>query len=145
MAENALKAVYKGLRTRLVSDGSLLYGNKVRASIVQSNTGYPYCVYFWAGGGQGNRVVARDAEMRIGIKVVSDSMAEAMNGAAQVTTLLDNKGQQDDTTDYVYGGTDWKILSITEEDVIYLVDHAPDTMPIYHIGAFYRVVMAQEA
>lgn len=138
MTEHALKAVYRGLRNRLVGDGNYAYNQNVRASLVKASTPYPYVVYFWSGGGALNETTTKDAMYRIGVKAVSEKLAEAMNAAAQISDLLDDKGEAESPSDYVNGGDDWKILTVTEEDSIYLVEQPPDTITVYHVGAFYR-------
>lgn len=141
MNETALQVVYKAIAARLTTSGEI-WGNRVRASVVKADTPYPYVVQFWAGGGQVHMTTGRDAELVIGVKCVSDKLADAMQGAARIATRLDEHGRQDDATDYLVSGTEWDILSITEEETLYLVEQdAPDTIPIYHVGAFYRFVM----
>jgi hypothetical protein len=64
-----------------------------------------------------------------------------MRGAARISALLDEQGEQDGESTPVEGGDEWFITSITEGETIYMVQATPDTVPIYHCGAVYRVVM----
>ena len=141
MAEIALQAAQKAITARLTANPNELWGNRVRVSLAKSNTSYPYVIYFWSGGGESNTVRAQDSSLRIAVKCISSKMAEAMRGAARISELLNDCGKQDDAGDYLYGGDDWEILSITEEEVIYLPEQQADTITAYHVGAFYRFEM----
>jgi hypothetical protein len=140
MTEPALQTVYKAVAARLSGSGEP-WGSKVRVSLVKASTGYPYVVQFWSGGGEVQINGFIHAEFRIGVKCVSDKLAEAMSGAGRISALLREKGQQTSPADYLYGSADWDILTVTEEETIYLVEGAPDTVPVYHVGAFYRLFM----
>ncbi len=141
MPDAALWAVYKGFNTRLTSDGSEVWAQRARASVTKAKTLYPYVIYFYAGGGAWNATTGRDAQYSIGVKCVTPKMSVAMTGAERISVLLDNKGKQDDPNDFVFGSADWDILTITEEETIYLAETPPNTDEVYHIGAFYRVVL----
>jgi hypothetical protein len=141
MSETALQAAQKAITARLTGSPDEPWGNRVRVSMARPNTPYPYVIYFWSGGGEANRIQARDAVLRFGVKCISDKMAEAMRGAERIAMLLNDSGQQDDQDDYLYGGEHWLILTITEEDVIYVPETTADTITAYHVGAFYRFEM----
>lgn len=141
MAEIALQAAQKAIFARLTADPLEPWGNRVRASLAKPNTDYPYVIYFWSGGGEVNRIKARDSVLRMGVKCISPKMAEAMRGAGRIADLLNDSGYLDDPDDYLYGGSDWVILSITEEEAIYLPEQTADTITAYHVGAFYRFEM----
>jgi hypothetical protein len=143
MAEPALQSCYKAIAAQLRSDGSEIWGTKVRASIVKPNTPYPYAVYFWSGGGENNSIRGDDAEFRITVKVVSDKLAEAMAGKQRISALLNNRGEQAVTTGFLAGGADWKILTSTEEDTVYIAEFVSDTLTIYHVGAIFRIALQE--
>lgn len=140
MSEPALQACQKAIGNALDS-GDEVWGTKVRVSFTRSDTPYPYLLYFWAGGGEANDIRADDAEFRMAVKVVSSKMAEAFAGKRRISDLLNNKGEQEVATGYLNGGTDWKILTCTEEETIYLAEKLTDTKAIYHVGAVFRIAM----
>ena len=140
MSEPAIQACYKAVKGALDS-GDEIWGTKVRASIAKADTAYPYLIYFWSGGGEINSIINDDAEFRIAVKVVSDKMAEAMTGKRRISDLLNNKGEQEEVTGYLDGGTDWTILTCSEEDTIYLAERLADTKVVYHVGAYFRISM----
>jgi hypothetical protein len=143
MTEPALQACQKAVATQLRGNGSEMWGVKVRVSLTKPNTDYPYLIYFWSGGGEANTIIARDAEFRMSVKVVSSKMAEAMQGKQRISELLNDQGEQEVTTGYLDGGADWKILTCTEEDTIYVPEFKSNTRTIYHVGAIFRIAMQE--
>jgi len=141
MPDHSLYAVYMGFKNRLTGTGSEVWGQRVAASLIVSKSAYPYTIYFWSGGGAWNVSTSRDADYNISVKCVADKMSDAAIGAERISVLLDNKGRQDDGDDFVYGSSDWDILTITEMEHIYFVEGTADTVPIYHYGAVYAVKM----
>lgn len=142
MAEIALQALYKGVQTALTSAGGV-FDHRVRVSMVKAGTAYPYAIQFWQGGGEVNSIIGDDAEFMLGVKCVSDKLAEAMQGAATIHDTLNNKGEQGDPDLFVYGGADWIILTITEEETIYIAETTADSELVYHVGGSYRCAMVR--
>jgi hypothetical protein len=140
MAESPLETVYKALSNRL-RDPAESWGTRARVSGIKSNAGYPYVLYFWAGGGERQINGHRHAEYRVAVVCVSDKMSEAATGAGRISDLLREHGKLDDPADYLIGSADWNILTITEEDTIYLPEGTPDTITAYRWGAYYRIFM----
>ncbi len=143
MNETALQALYKAVATRLRDPdepwGVRAYVSTAKASKIPVI--YPYVVYFWSGGGATSSIIGAEATFRLSVKCVSDKLSVAMRGAARISALLDEQGEQDGESTPVEGGDEWFITSITEGETIYMVQATPDTVPIYHCGAVYRVVM----
>jgi hypothetical protein len=140
VTDTALQAAYEGIANRLRDPGEV-WGTRVRVSAAKSGTAYPYVIQFWSGGGETMLNGSQNAELRIGVKCVSDKLADAARGAGRISARLRDKGKQDSPADYLIGSSDWDILTITEEEIIYLVEGTPDTVTVYHWGAFYRLFM----
>jgi len=146
VSQIALQAVQIANANRLIGSGNESWGRVVRVSVVKSNPRqadppYPYVLQFWAGGGHAQAIKTRDANLRMVVKCLSDKMADAMTGAQRLNDLLHNHGRLDNSADCLDGGTYWDILTVTEEDTIYMVETSADTIPIYHVGAYYRYIM----
>jgi len=143
MAEIALQALYKAVDARLEAAGAN-FGNRVTVSVAPSNKSgqwpYPYVIQFWQSGGEDNSLTTQDARFIIGVKCVGD-FADAFRGAAAISAALNDKGVQDDPDDFLNGGTDWDILTCTENDAIFIVEQLSDSEIVYHVGASYDVVM----
>lgn len=147
MAETALQAAYGALYIKLRS--ATIAGLKVYPDIADDEATYPYLVYFWAGGGESNRLRKHDANLVIGVKCVSNDLHQAFTGASEIVTLLNNQGIQDivpATGAYVSnplnGGSNWKIKTSTQEEAFHfteLIDNTSET--VYHDGAYYRFNM----
>ena len=140
MAEPALETAYKALANRLRTPGEL-WGTNARVSAVKSGTSYPYVLYFWAGGGEVQINGFRHANLRIAVLCISDKMSDAATGAGRISDLIREKGKQTSPADYLNGSSDWDILTITEEELIYVAEGTPDTITAYRWGAYYRFVM----
>lgn len=140
MSETALAAAYRALGARL-SSASEMWETRAYADAAPASAEYPYVVYVWAGGGERNRLKKRDAELVFIVQAISDSMAEAFAAAARIETLLNDKGEQDDATDHLHGGTEWAILTSTQNETFHVREMADGAKPIFHDGARYRLVM----
>lgn len=140
MADHALQAAYEALANRLRGTGET-WGSNARVSWLKSSTPYPYVLYFWAGGGERQINGYRHAEYRIAVVCISNKLNDATTGAARISDLLREKGKQTSPADYLTGSSDWDILTVTEEDTIYLVENTPDTIKSYRVGAYYRFFM----
>lgn len=138
--ETALRNVYKALETRL-SDSGEPWGSHAYMAQAHENAPYPYVVYFWAGGGEANRRRHQDAELVIIVKAVSDNAGEAFDCAARIAELLNDHGTQDNAADYVYGGSEWEIMTVTQEETLHLHEQFANTKALTHAGARYRFVM----
>jgi hypothetical protein len=143
MTDTALQAAYRAIRVRLIGNGVEPWGNRVYLSLGPQGAAYPYVIQFWSGGGALNAVKARDANLVISVKAVSNNDEAAMLAASRIAALLDDSGEYDDVDDYLYGGATWRILTITEEDTIFLPIRgaAPDEDIIWQVGARYRLRM----
>ena len=140
MSESAQYAARRAVQQRLAGAGA--WGTRVRQDRGLSSWEFPYVVHVFSGGGERNRMLAHsDPELVLLVKAVSDIAAEASAAAAAIAALLDDSGLQDDADDYLYGGSQWHILSITQEDYITYSEYVSETRTLFHEGARYRFVM----
>ncbi len=142
----ALQAAYKGIDARLSVAGGV-FDTRVRVSVASSNKDgqfpYPYVIQFWQGGGEDNSIRAQDAALQIAVKCMSTKFADAFRGASTISTQLNDKGEQESPTDFVNGGDEWKILTVTENEAIYVVEGSSDSEIVYHVGASYALIMVR--
>ena len=139
MSINAQRAAEVALQSRLQNNGS--WSERVRQDRGASGWPYPYLVHVFSGGGERNRLKRHDAELVFVVKAISDVAQEAAAAAQEADDLLNNHGLQDNTSDYLYGGSDWHILTVTREDYISLTEYVSETRAIHHRGARYRLIM----
>jgi len=137
--ELALWAAQKAFFARLAGADDLWSG--VYQDIASEGASYPYLVIFWQGGGERNAIKAQDAEFVIIVKAVANSLSTASAAMARASELLNDKGEQESPDDYVNGGDDWIILSITQEETFYMPEEFAGSRTIYHVGARFRAIM----
>lgn len=132
-------AAFVAIRKRLTT-GSELWGTRVAQGFAESGVAYPYVVMFPLSGGEANRVRARDAELSMAVKVVSDTYAHVSAGAERLNDLLNDRGLHDGAGEVTVTG--WLVLSITEGQAIYLKELV-DGRAVYHMGAAYIITMTE--
>lgn len=135
--EPALAAIYRALETRLNNTGEPWSG--AYADNVPAGKPRPYIVYFLSGGGEVNRNRTQDAEVVMTVKALANSLSTAFECAARLSELLNDSGTQD-SADPLEGGSDWEILTVSQERAIHLIETS-DGKRIYHEGFQLRVVM----
>lgn len=150
-SESALKCLYSAVYTRLRNGGNA--GTKVYPDVADDEVGnnYPYWVYFWAGGGESNQRRKDDADLTLGVKCVSNDLAQAFAGSQQISTLLNNQGTQDivpATGAYVtiplVSGSVWAITTSSKEEVFHFTEVIEETgETVYSDGAYYRFSMEE--
>ena len=137
MAEAALAALYRAVRTRAIAT-SEMWGNQAFADIAPAKTARPYVVFNWAGGGEVNGRVAQDAEIVIAIKAVAESMADALTMAGRISALFNDADANG--SNEMDGGADWVIVNSQQEGIVHLVESV-DGRQIYHEGHRFRFYM----
>lgn len=83
----------------------------------------------------------RDFEVQLNIRAVSDDMVSAVKCADEVRQSLTDRGTQD-----AFGGiegSDWNILSVSEDQQFSLYEALEDASPVFIEGAIY-VIVAEE-
>ena len=137
-AETAIAVLYKALNRRLRNANSL-WAERVYADIAPPETRRPFVLYQWQGGGEGNRVRRPDATLVVVARMIADDLATALEGAAAISTLLNDSGHYDTSTPLAFG-SEWRICTVTQELAVHLHE-VLDGRIVYHAGAQYRVVM----
>jgi hypothetical protein len=143
MTETATAALFRALRSQLMASGQL-WGARVYANLAPAGKKtYPYVIYSHVAGGERNRIKARDAELVLLVKVISDSLAEALSAAAQVEALLNDQGNQDAASHPLVPGSssEWSVLTATAEVAVIYQEMFANAQPVYHVGSQYRFVM----
>ena len=74
------------------------------------------------------------------VKAIGDDLTQALTLAERVTALLNDAGDQDISDGDVYAGTDWRITTITLEQMVQF-NEMVDGVRIYHAGGQYRIRM----
>lgn len=145
--EDSLAALYRAIYERL--DGaSPIWENRVFPDDVDTGVTRPYVVYFFVAGGESNQVKNQDANYIVTAKVVAgnddqsvDHMQQAMDGAARISELLNDQGEQDGGPNPMDGGPQWVIRTVTQDRRVHVKDRFSTAAPIYHEGHQYRVSM----
>lgn len=135
MSQSDLQAAYSALYT-LLAAGSETWASRAYPDIAPAGTAYPYAIYYWLGGGETNRFIRPESSLLIGVKCVSNTLSEAMQGAARIEALLNDVERKGGLS----GGDDWQIANVSREGLIHLVE-TPDGARVYHEGARYRFNM----
>lgn len=138
MSQSDLQAVYTATRARLIA-GTETWGTRVYPDIADESATYPYVVMFWLGGGEANIGMRPDASLVVGMKCVSKSLSQAMEGAARIAELLNDAERGVGLN----GGADWHVASVTREGAIHMVEVA-DGGRVYHEGNRYRFNLEQK-
>lgn len=134
-AQSDLQAAYAALYT-LLADGSEAWGTRAYPDIAPAGTAYPYLVYYWLGGGETNRFLRAESSLVLGVKCVSNTLSEAMAGAARIEALLNDAERKSGLS----GGEDWLIANVSREGLIHFVE-TPDGARVHHEGARYRFAL----
>lgn len=139
--ETAVAAAYRAIYTQLTS-GTGLSGVSVYADIVPAGIDPPFVAFFWSGGGEVNRRRSQDAELVFTVKAVSYNQVDALDKAAAISSLLNDKGVQDTTEGEALEAEPlWEILVSSQEDAVHFVEVWAGAQPVYHAGARFRLVM----
>lgn len=101
----------------------------------------PCLIFFGASGGRENSVPVRDsARFTITAKVVAETMQEAVDGQAALSTALHNSGSQD-VDPRLPSHEEWQILTVTEDREVWIEEAFQQAERIYHAGYQYDILM----
>ena len=129
-----MKVVDVGLYNALAGDSTLVAllsdGTPIYQRQAPPGTDRPYCVFFFAGGGQENINPSDMSNFVYAVKGVGDTLESAANVDARCKTVLHKQSIT------VSGLTNY---ALDRENEVRLVEAAPDGNPIYHYGAYYRI------
>lgn len=137
MAEVALAALYKAIKTRL-TENSEVWGANVFPDLAPSGTAKPYVVFAWMGGGEINARVQQDAEIVVQIKGVTTQLAQAFVMAGRISTLFNDADASSNAA--LNAGADWAILHTRQEGIVHMLETV-DGGQIYHAGHRFRFRM----
>lgn len=141
MTEHPYIALCRACFNRLTSTEEM-WGQQVGEDPLAGWT-HPYVQMYQISGMEPNRVQEQDAEYEMGFKVVADDMEQALNGAARLSALLNDQGEQDLPTAALYGGSDWDICTSTQGRAIHLIEKFANAQNIYHEGHVFTFVMGR--
>lgn len=136
-----LEALYRALRAHLTNTGDV-WGSRVYSDQAARETERPFLLFFWMGGGDLNGIISSDPAHAIGIKVVANTLPEAMTGAGRIAELLNDRERGQSGLRALDGGAGWHILTASKEAAIHIVETV-DGRQIYHEGNRYRFLMEE--
>ena len=116
-------------------------GWTVWKDLAPAKTDYPYIVYFVAAASDTNtRQSARNPEYVVGVKAVHYDNEVAAAVAQEIVSRLRNKGDQDVSSGYLWGSSDWRITTTQVEEHISLFEQI-NGQNVYSEGCYVRVTM----
>lgn len=137
MAEAAIAALYRAVKTRL-TESSELWGDKAYPDLAPKNPTKPYVIFSYAGGGELNARVGQDAEIVVMIKAVSLELAQAFVMAGRISELFNDADYS--SANALNAGANWVILHVIQEGIVHMVETV-DGGQIYHAGHRFRFRM----
>lgn len=112
------------------------WGDRVFADMATAGTVRPYCIFFWAGGGDELiRQGVQNARLVMTVKCVADTQGAAFGGAARIEALLRSQGSQEEAGIPATSG--WVVTTVTQDRVVHLVEAWEGAERIYHDGHQY--------
>ena len=141
MAESALSACYRAIRSRLTESSVESWGARVFLEQAQASSDKrnadPFVVYGYSSGGQEHELrTGNGYELLIDVLCIADSFSLSQAGAARISELLADSGTQDAHPAPMLLN-EWEIISVAEEGVISM-QQVDQTRPIWLNGAMYR-------
>lgn len=138
MAEVAQAALYRAVNRSLTASPTELWGLRVFPDLAKTGTTRPYVVFSYAGGGEINGLRKQDAEIVLIVKMISENMAQAFNGAGRISELLNDADYS--SAGALNAGSEWAILHVKQEQIVHLIETV-DGVQIYHAGHRFRFRM----
>jgi hypothetical protein len=101
----------------------------------------PCLIFFRASGGREHSVPSRDsARFSLTAKVVTETMQQAVDGQAAISTALHNAGSQD-IDPRLPLHEEWNVLTVTEDREVWIEEAFEQAARIYHAGYQYDILM----
>lgn len=134
-------ALYEIMFAHLVN-ASTIWGTRVEPLMVASaGLEKPCLMFFRASGGRESSVPVRDsARFSLTVKVVTETMQQAIDGQAAISTRLHNSGSQD-VNPRLPSHEEWQILTVTEDREVWIEEAFENAQRIYHAGYQYDILM----
>lgn len=113
---------------------------------------YPYCSWFWSGGGNELQAVHLHTErLQMSVKGVcgeQDGIASpyetALRMQGQISAELSASGSQDAGSNSLPSNPNWEVLTVTQGRMIYQRVQTGDTAWSYHAGHVYEFLMEEK-
>lgn len=137
---DALSTLYEALYGRL-RDASDVWGVRVFPDEAPAAAAMPYCVINYIDGGEDNAVKPQAADFRVNVRVIAGNLVDAMNGAAAISALLNDSGEQD--TGGIFGDANWRITTVTQGRRLHDYDPYRDADPVYISGHQFEIFMQE--
>lgn len=122
-------------------EGQSLWQDRVYPDQAPAKVQRPYVVGFYVSGGENKIRQKRAARFVITVKCVGNTQTDSMQGAALISSLLNDAGSQDDQS--FICGDGWEITTCTQDRLVHLVEMFQGATPIYHDG--HQFIVAMEA
>lgn len=136
-------AAFQALNARLTVPSTESWADRAYPDAAPANKTRPYALYWSIGGGYlPSRTGLRQAEIVLGVKVVANTRAAAVDGAGRLHDLLDGKGSLEADTP-LNAGNDWNILTATVEGTPITLRETVDGAPVFHEGIRLRLFMEE--
>lgn len=143
---DAQAALFSTLQTELAAGTAYTWGGSAYLGLAPGSVEPPFVIYDEASGGELNaRADVQDAEFVLMVKCLGYTYTDAITGKAELSTLLNDKGRYDATSGTLSAGTEWAILTTTQEGNLHLIETLEGrNQLIFHAGFQLRVRMEQK-
>lgn len=134
-------ALYEILFAHL-NGASPIWGSRVEPLMMASaDLEKPCLIFFRASGVRENSVPVRNsARFSLTAKVVAETMQDAVDGQAAISTALHNAGSQD-VNPRLPSHEEWNVLTVTEDREVWIEEAFEQAARIYHAGYQYDILM----
>jgi hypothetical protein len=127
-------ALYQTIYAALTGD---LWADRVYPETVPAAVARPYVVFFVSGGGAIYPTTTAAARLDVTVKVVADTLDDALTGADRLAVLLEGQGVQDGSATPLDAGSGWTLATITQGRTLLQVEHPA----IYHAGHVFQCLL----
>jgi hypothetical protein len=135
-----IQALFVAMQSALSGAATGNWGTRCWANMARASETRPYLVYGVASVTETGDYRHSTLDVVIDVAVIADTQAEAFAGASAAYKLLNDHGLNDRGT--IHGDSSWRILTVSRESVIHLVELI-DGAQVYQAGGRYRIVMEE--
>ena len=121
-----------------------VWGDRVHPDRAPAKKVRPYIVYFLVSDNDLGQIIDIDPMVVLTVKCVAADRQTAFLGAAEISALLDNKGEQELAAGESgpTGDADWQIATISQDRGIWNTEYLKGTNAVYHRGYQYEFVLS---
>lgn len=142
---SAKNALYEVLYPYLRDYGGVWGARVEPLAVATADLEKPCVQFFHVGGGRELSVPTRDAaRIMLAVKVVAETMQTAVDGQDQISAALHNAGDQD-VNPRLPNHDGWHVLTVTEDEEVWIEEMWEGTQRIYHAGHRYEFLMERRA